>query len=355
MEIATFNPLINEHFDIAFSSVKKPSKSRCGDHLNIELLENESILIAMVCDGVGSRPADYLASETVCNNWSTHFTKSQGTITERIKKATVAVNDELLWIEDDKKGLMTTQTLVVYDLLNQCLYFQNVGDSRTYIQKKSELFQVTEDDAKSIIVRDKSGKPLKTKDGFVITATGIDNAIGQFGVKLYIKEFTPEETKGTKGIVLVSDGFYTCPDFEKDSLRILSVSNMQEALNIVTKKNLDYQSDDMTAVFIRQKTKNLFNDKDVFTFLKNSSQQDIFTKYSALEISKSILEEIELHLRNTENTETILDLFNLTDKLSIDFGRKIYIQLFDLYKENKVRKDDVIRILLHKMRGSKYP
>ena len=198
---------INENFDIAFSSIKKPSKLRCGDHIGIEFLDEESILIAMVCDGISSRPADYLASEMVCSRWSSCFKEAQGTISERIVKATLIVNEELLSVEGTNKGLMTTQTLVVYDFLNQHLHLQNIGDSSTYIQRKSELIQVTEDEAKSVILQDRSGKPLKTKDGFVITATAINNAIGQLGIKTNVKTFLAKETMLIRGIVLVSDGF----------------------------------------------------------------------------------------------------------------------------------------------------
>jgi len=353
--MVTLNPLLIERFDIAFSSIKRPSKIRGGDHLSIDFLENESILIAMLCDGVGSRPADYLASEMVCNNWSSHFKEIQGTIAERIKKATIAVNEELLSVEGAKKGLMTTQTLALCDIVNKQLYFQNVGDSRTYIQRKSELIQVTEDDAKSIIVRDRGGKPLKTKDGFVITATGISNAIGQYGVKLNTKVLLPEETELVRSIVLVSDGFYSCPNFENDSLHILSETNMQEALDVVMKKNLDYQQDDMTAVFIRQKTESLLNDKNILAFLKNSSREEVFTEYSTIEIANYILAKLEDYLQNSQDDETILDLFHLIDKLSIDFGRKKYLQLFDLYKDNKARNDNVIRALLQKIRATKNP
>ncbi len=345
----------NEHFDIAFSSIKKPSKSRCGDHISIEFLENESTLIAMVCDGVGSRSADYLASEMVCSNWSSCFKEVQGTIPERIKKATLAVNEDLLSVEDAKKGLMTTQTLVVYDISNQHIYIQNVGDSRTYIQRKSELIQATEDDAKSIVVKDRSGKPLKTKDGFVLTAMGINNAIGQVGIKLNVKTILPEETKLVRGFVLVSDGFYSCSDFDQDVQHILSASNMQDALDEVMRKNLDYQQDDMTAVFIRQKTESLLNDKNVFTFLIENSQEEIFNEYTSVEIGKYILAELETNLENMQNDNIVMDLLHIIDKLSLDFGRKKYVQLYDLYKENKVRNDDVARELIQKLRSSKNP
>ncbi|HHT23015.1 MAG TPA: protein serine/threonine phosphatase 2C family protein [Bacteroidales bacterium] len=354
-ELVTLTPLLTELFDIAFLSIKKPSKSRCGDHLSIEFLDNESTLIAMVCDGVGSRSADYLASEMVCSNWSNYFKKTQGTIPERIKKATLAVNEDLLTVEDAKKGLMTTQTLVVYDISNQHIYIQNVGDSRTYIQRKSELIQATEDDAKSIVVKDRSGKPLKTKDGFVLTAMGINNAIGQVGVKLNVKTILPDDAKLVRGFVLVSDGFYSCPDFEQDALNILCTTNMQEALNVVMKKNLDHQQDDMTAVFIRQKTENLLNDKNIFTFLKESSQEEIFNEYNSVEIAKYILAELEANLKDPKNDNTAMDLLHVIDKLSIDFGRKKYIQLYDLFKENNVRNDDVARALIQKIRSSKNP
>jgi serine/threonine protein phosphatase PrpC len=353
--LGTLSPLLIEQFDIAFSSIKRPSKVRGGDHLSIDFLENDSILIAMVCDGVGSRPADYLASEMVCNNWSSYFREIQGTIVERIKKATIAVNDELLLVEGSKRGLMTTQTLALYDIINKELYFLNVGDSRTYIQRKSELIQVTEDDAKSVIVRDRSGKPLKTKDGFVITATGISNAIGQYGVKPNTKVISPDEAKLIRGIVLVSDGFYSCPNFEIDALHILSETNMQGALDVVMKKNLDYQQDDMTAIFIRQKTEGLLNDKNILTFLKNSSQEEVYNEYSTIEIANYIMANLEDYLQNSQDDETMLDLFHIIDKLSIDFGRKKYLQLFDLYKENNARNDNVIRALLQKMRTTKNP
>ena len=346
---------ISEHFDVAFTSIKKPTKSRCGDHLKIKFLENESVLVAMVCDGVGSRPADYLASEMVCNNWSSHFEAYQGTNYEKIKYATSKVNEELLNIEESKKGLMTTQTLALYDMVNNLIFFQNIGDSRTYVLKNNELHQMSVDDIKVVIKRDRSGKPLKTKDGFVVSETGITNTIGQHDIRINVNALTKEETSKIKGIVLVSDGFYNCPNFENDALSILNAIDMQTALNIVAKKNLDYQNDDMTVILIRQRTKNFFSKRDISSFLKSGAAEENLSNYSILEITKSLLEELESSIKSENNTEKILELLQLCDKFSIDFGRKKYIELFDSYKNTVTPDESILRILLHKMRKSKNP
>jgi len=52
--------MVNNSFDIAYINLKLPSKAKCGDSFKIEYIADEKLLICMVCDGVGSRPADYL-------------------------------------------------------------------------------------------------------------------------------------------------------------------------------------------------------------------------------------------------------------------------------------------------------
>lgn len=348
---------IKDYFGLAYTSVKRPSKLRGGDHFKVDFLEEESLLIAMVCDGVGSRPADYLASQMVCDNWANYFRQlsNELPVIERIKKATISINEELLSIEGNNKGLMTTLTLIVYDLGNSILYSLNVGDSRTYIQSGSDLNLITKDDSKSVIVKDRGGKPLKTKDGFVLTSTGITNAIGQFGVKLNLEVFPSPKSDEICGIVLVSDGFYNCPDFEKDVLFILNELNMQEGLNRVSQKNIDYQNDDMTAVFIRKKSGNIMKDTATVQFFLQNEKQLIMSKYSLFDITESISEELKYQLKSENKKSTILDLFSIMGKLSIDFGRKKNIELFDLYKQNNGKDPDINRLLIQQMRSSKKP
>ena len=348
---------IKNNFEMAYTSIRNPSKQKCGDHFKVDFLDDESILIATVCDGVGSRPADYLASQMVCDNWAGYFRQLpiELPIIERIKKATISINEELLSIEGNNKGLMTTLTLIVYDLGNSVLYSLNVGDSRTYIHSGSELILITKDDSKSVIVKDRGGKPLKTKDGFVLTSTGITNAIGQFGVKLNLEIFPSPKSDGICGIVLVSDGFYNCPNYEKDALFVLNELNMQEGLNRVSQKNIDYQNDDMTAVFIRKKSRNILKDTAVMQFFLQNEKQLIVSKYSLFDITESISEELEYQLKSVNKKSMIIDLFSIMEKLSIDFGRKKYIELFDLYKQNDEQAPDISRLLIQQMRSSKKP
>ena len=60
-------------------------------------------------------------------------------------------------------------------------------------------------------------------------------------------------------------------------------------------------------------------------------------------------------LKSENKKSMILDLFIIMEKLSIDFGRKKYIELFDLYKQNNGKDPDISRLLIQQMRGSKKP
>ena len=101
----------------------------------------------MVCDGVGSRPADYLASGIACEEFIPAFKKIQDSVIEnRIIKAIKEINSKLLEIEGVNKGLMSTMTMIILDIVHQFYYSVNIGDSRLYGLKINELIQLTQDE-----------------------------------------------------------------------------------------------------------------------------------------------------------------------------------------------------------------
>ena len=134
-------------FDTACINLKLPSKAKCGDSFKLEYVEEEELLICMVCDGVGSRPADYLASGIACEEFIPAFKKIQDSVIEnRIIKAIKEINSKLLEIEGVNKGLMSTMTMIILDIVHEFYYSVNIGDSRLYGLKINELIQLTQDE-----------------------------------------------------------------------------------------------------------------------------------------------------------------------------------------------------------------
>ncbi|MEI6554620.1 MAG: protein phosphatase 2C domain-containing protein [Paludibacter sp.] len=336
-------------FDTAYINLKLPSKAKCGDSFKIEYIADEELLICMVCDGVGSRPADYLASGIACEELIPSFTKHKESPLEvRITQSVKEIHSKLLDVEGLNKGLMSTMTLLVWDVVQEIYYSVNIGDSRTYGLKLNRLIQLTRDETKSVILRDRSGKPL-TSDSFAITREGITNALGSNQLSIEVHK---ESSVDISGFVLATDGFYNCINtFDSDMISILNRLEMQINLNDIIQHNYkDEQVDDLTGIFVRRKAIPL---EVVFIEItKDLTSEQIFSKFSKFDILNYVSSELESLIR-LNDTNRFLELIKAADSGSIDLGRNRYIQLISFLKTIGSNNGTIYQELYQRMKKSK--
>lgn len=109
------------------------------------LLEKGYILI--VADGMGGHNAGEVASGLATEIISREYFKQRGNAVEKnLEKALTLANKTIFEKASSQKafqGMGTTCTVLV--VIDNDLYFAQVGDSRAYIQKQGAFIQITED------------------------------------------------------------------------------------------------------------------------------------------------------------------------------------------------------------------
>lgn len=341
--------MVNNSFDIAYINLKLPSKAKCGDSFKIEYIADEELLICMVCDGVGSRPADYLASGIACEEFIPTFIKHKELAIEaRITQCVKEINSKLLEIEGLNKGLMSTMTLLIWNIEHEIFYSINIGDSRTYGLKLNRLIQLTRDETKSVILRDRSGKPL-TSDSFAITREGITNALGSNQLSIEVHK---ESSIDISGFVLATDGFYNCINtFDSDMADILNRIEMKINLDDIIQHNYkDEQVDDLTGILVRRKAIPL--EVEFIEITKDLTSEQIFSKFSKFDILNYVSSELESLIR-LNDTDRFLELIKVADSGLIDLGRNRYIQLISVLKTTGSNNSTIYQEMYKRMKKSK--
>jgi len=336
-------------FEAAYINLKLSSKAKCGDCIKIEYIADEELLICVVCDGVGSRPADFLASGNACEEFIPTFIKhKESTIEVRITQSIKEINTKLLEIAGLNKGLMSTMTLLIWHIEQEIFCSINIGDSRTYGLKLNRLIQLTRDETKSVVLRDRSGKPL-TSDSFAITREGITNALGSNQLSIEVHK---ESSVYISGFVLATDGFYNCINtFDSDMASILNWLEMQINLDDLIQHNYnDEQIDDLTGVIIRRKA--ISCEEDFIRSTKDFSSEEIFSRFSKFDILNYISSELESLIR-INDTNRFLELIKAADSGSIDLGRKRYIELISVLKTAGCNNGIIYQELYQRMKKSK--
>ncbi|MEA4923391.1 MAG: Stp1/IreP family PP2C-type Ser/Thr phosphatase [Eubacteriaceae bacterium] len=219
------------------------------------IMEKEQVYI--VADGVGGNRAGELASRTAVNEVADFLRRNRIDKTDdrdelaRILTGCVKhANDSILKLGDkypENKGMATT--LVICIIKKDKAYFVNVGDSRAYIRRGSELFQLTEDHSYvnsliklGVITRDEAAD---RSDGNVITkAIGAEKEV----------EADYYQTNITEGDVLIlcTDGLYGEVK-EKDINECITENTDMEKLacRLVDKANEAGGRDNISVVCIK--------------------------------------------------------------------------------------------------------
>lgn len=248
------NSSSNDAFHLVFNHLPDSTKARSGDYCAYTFIASENTLVLTLADGVGSNVCDWKASEVACNTFMAHFTTLGETseMVERFQIAVRAANAEILNEVGHCKGMKTTFLAVVWNFRRGKILYTSIGDSRIYHIANDSLTQLTKDETTSIIRKGIDGKPLVFA-GMTVTGEAVNNLLGAL-VSFEVHEM---EDANLDGLLLASDGFYNCqPSLSQDTVEIMNSANLETPFQKVIQRYRQYQTDDMTAIFVRKKGQN---------------------------------------------------------------------------------------------------
>lgn len=134
---------------VGFQSDK--GKSRTNNEDACFVLPKENVYI--IADGVGGNNAGEIASKTAVTKVAEYIkdnpielVKDDNRLKDYLKACVDSVNENILALAEEfpeNSGMATT--LIICYIDERKAYFVNIGDSRAYVFRKNELFQVTED------------------------------------------------------------------------------------------------------------------------------------------------------------------------------------------------------------------
>jgi serine/threonine protein phosphatase PrpC len=230
------------------------------------LIDDEN-KIFIVCDGMGGANAGEVASQMAVkiigqrmreNIEAIRELSSQNTFDAKQKIKTIiadAVSEASLRIfelaskEEGKRGMGTT--LVMLIICGENAYVSNVGDSRAYLIRDNQVYQVTEDHT---LVQEQLKRGLITPEeaknvpyGNVITrAVGVMESV--------IVDTTHIELMAGDIFLLCTDGLHGYTE-DKDILGFVGYSSLEEmANNAIAYANQKGGKDNITAIFVRVST-----------------------------------------------------------------------------------------------------
>lgn len=240
--------LNNSSWEAYGQSITSFKKEKNGDHLLLEDIKDEKILVAIVADGISNRPCDWLASELTCNKFFEFFLSfNSAPIKDRIRKSIYFTDAHVNSISDKCQGLASTMSLIVWEYERENFYFVNIGDSRVYKVSKGKINCLTRDDRINRPETFRTSSGVVTKDHWIVT-----KYIGMQFVEIIVDQ--GDFNKGDM-LLLSSDGFYNArkSSFEKDMIELIGSENLLSDFNKLVSKFEILADDDMTALVIRKR------------------------------------------------------------------------------------------------------
>lgn len=240
--------LNNYSWEAYGQSITSFKKEKNGDHLLLKDIKDEKKLVAIVADGISSRPCDWLASELTCNKFIEFFLSFNSIpIKDRIRKSIHFTDTHINTVTDKCQGLASTMSLVVWEYERENFYFVNIGDSRVYKVTNGKINCLTRDDRINRPETFQTSSGIVTKNHWIVTKY----------VGMQFVETNVNEGKITKGdfLLLASDGLYNArkSSFEKNMIELSSSENLQEDFKKLISKFEILADDDMTALIFRKK------------------------------------------------------------------------------------------------------
>ncbi|MCF6244903.1 MAG: protein phosphatase 2C domain-containing protein [Sulfurovum sp.] len=223
-----------KNIDTSGLTLAKGKELKGDDYYEIKALED--ITIAVVCDGVGSAMQGAQAAKRTCQflvNSLKNRPKSW-TMEKSIKHFIVNINHILYkesMLDYEREELVTTLTLVVIE--GDRLYGANVGDSRIYLHRATELTQLSEDHA-----MDEEGM-----ENVLTSAIGLQEDVEPY--------YFENNLQSKDRILLCSDGLYN--ELDNETIKASMHMNASFLVKKASKKVQDNLPDDTTAVLLEIK------------------------------------------------------------------------------------------------------
>lgn len=263
---------------------KKESFERNGDCCS--WIDELGCVVLALADGVGSCADDARASRTACDLFMEKCRmalKDSKVLTEERLAQFCREIDPVLAVDND----MACFCAVVWYANTRSVTWLHVGDTRIYRYSKAEgLVQMTQDDHGKAVNIKVNGK-LYTDHGAVVSATPIDNAIGDRGCNFHTGsfEFNPGDS-----IVLCSDGKYNSSTFGNDVELLLNQADLTDSIKSLTTTD----DDDNTLLVMRH---NLAFDEEV----ELHELMNLFEEYQTIMPYNALID------RFSDGLETLLD------------------------------------------------
>jgi serine/threonine protein phosphatase PrpC len=241
---------ITSVYRIVADALVHEGKAHCGDYFRYAEIDSGQLVILALSDGVGSFHHDWVASKTACDSFIESFANSDisdltGRLKHAISKADQAVSDP---VDPVAKGMMCTFIAVVWETKSNEVLFCNIGDSRLYHHAAIGLRQISVDEKKAVLMRDRGGK-LLTQSGTLVVREGLTNALGYNNASINIEK---QSFEFGDALVLSSDGMYNFPNFEEEIGKILQHCDLKAALNSFIQKNKGLFDDDASILLLQR-------------------------------------------------------------------------------------------------------
>jgi protein phosphatase len=301
-------------------SIKKPSKSKCGDasFAGEVYVQGGKYTLLLVADGVSSRPKDWLASQSTIDNIINELNNSSLPLTVTFKNAVEFANTQLVIGVDDTMGMLSTLIGVLYSEKEKKLWLVNVGDSRLYGLKNDKYFQLTKDDSKNQLI-----KMNGDVGSLPVMKSMLSRAIGMTGLNVEVEEMSSE---GYNAFVLASDGYYSLSNFEIYTNRIIQESDMAKAAARVKDQIQREITDDASFAILRPAMTAALDLRELI----ESDKQDI----SAVPVMNILFYELKSATVNSDLNyqEGILDYM---EKRKLFYDKAKMIQLLEFMIAHK--------------------
>lgn len=223
-----------------------------------------------VADGMGGHKSGEVASNMAVNitlkNLKKYFKKEKelpkinkdltfetNILLNAVEEANMEIYEKAQ--EEENKGMGTTLTCVL--LNNSLASIVHIGDSRAYIVRNWEIFQITEDDS-FIMEQYRSGKITLQE----MEKSPFKNVLTKaLGTKKYNTYFVREEKINPGDIILLSTDGLTKMLSNKEIVEILKKNkDMKESVKeLIKNANTKGGEDNITVVLAKAEKKNIFD------------------------------------------------------------------------------------------------
>lgn len=234
----------------------KSDKGLTRDHNEDAFVVVPEQNVFVVADGVGGANAGEVASSTAVSDLKEMLSSAPITecpddqLGDYMKKCIDFINDDVFdksAASVERNGMATT--LVICHVRGTRAYTVNVGDSRAYLKRGGQLYQLTEDHTYvqslvklGVITRDEAR--VHTKGHYITRAMGAEENVEA--------DYYQTELEDGDVIILCTDGLYNEVSEERINQMINTAAGMQDlADRLVDEANLSGGMDNITVVCMK--------------------------------------------------------------------------------------------------------